>query len=279
VFDFTTRYLLPIYLTAAALAPSPAGAEPVAFPGRDLTIHGELFRPDGPGPFPAIVALHGCAGLYGRRGDLSPRHADWAQLLTAQGYLVLFPDSFGSRGAGPQCKVRERATRPAKERTADAIAAKAYLASRSDVKPNAISLLGWSNGAATVLYAVGRARPGTGATPDFASAVAFYPGCRLPAKRGDWHTTTPLLILIGASDDWTPVKPCEALAERAKAGGEPVSIVVYPDAYHDFDHPKLDVHETADLAFTAAGGGSAHSGTNPAARADALKRVPAFFAK
>jgi predicted esterase len=41
------------------------------------------------------------------------------------------------------------------------------------VKPNAISLLGWSNGAAAVLYAVGRAQPGTAATPDFASAVAF----------------------------------------------------------------------------------------------------------
>jgi dienelactone hydrolase len=66
-----------------------------------------------------------------------------------------------------------------------------------------------------------------------------------------------------------------ARESRRRAG----SIVVYPDAYHDFDHPKLAVHETADLAFTAAGGGSAHSGTNPAARADALKRVPAFFAK
>src|SRR4051794_40046023 len=165
----TTQYL-PICLLALALAPSPAGAEPVAFPGQGLAIHGELFRPSGPGPFPAIVALHGCAGLYGRRGDISPRHADWAEHLTAQGYLVLFPDSFGSRGAPPQCGVKDRVTRPARERTADAIAAKAFLASRPDVKPNAISLLGWSNGAAAVLYAIGRAQPGTGAMPEFASA-------------------------------------------------------------------------------------------------------------
>jgi dienelactone hydrolase len=279
VFGFSTSHLLPICLMAAVCAPSPGGAEPVTFPGQDLAIHGELFRPAGPGPFPAIVALHGCAGLYGRRGDLSPRHADWAERLAAQGYVVLFPDSFGSRSAGPQCTVKERVTRPAAERTADAIAAKTYLQLRPDVKPNAISLLGWSNGAAAVLYAVGGARSKTNATPDFATAVAFYPGCRLPAKKADWHTTTPLLILIGASDDWTPSEPCAALAARAKAAGEPVSIVVYPDAYHDFDHPNLSVHENAGLAFTADGGGSAHSGTNPAARADALRRIPAFLAK
>jgi dienelactone hydrolase len=279
MLGFTTNHLLPICLVAAVLPPSPAGAEPVTFPGQGLAIHAELFRPEGPGPFPAVIALHGCAGLYGRTGDLSPRHADWAERLTAQGYLVLFPDSFGSRGAGPQCKVKVRVTRPAEERTADAIAAKVYLASRSDVKPNAISLLGWSNGAAAVLYAVGGARSKTNATPDFASAVAFYPGCRLPAKNADWHTTTPLLILIGAFDDWTPSEPCAALAARAKAAGNPVSIVVYPDAYHDFDHPKLLVHENAGLAFTADGGGSAHSGTNPAARADALRRVPSFLPK
>jgi dienelactone hydrolase len=279
VLGFTTSHLLAMTLTAAALAPFPAGAEPVTFPGQELALRGELFRPDGPGPFPAIVALHGCAGLYGRRGDLSPRHADWAEHLTAQGYLVLFPDSFGSRGAPPQCKVKNRATRPSRERIADMIAAKAYLASRPDVKPSAISLLGWSNGASTVLYAVGQSQPVTGATPGFAAAVAFYPGCRLPAKHDDWRTLTPLLILIGAADDWTPATPCEALAQAAQAAGEPVSIVVYPGAYHDFDHPRLAVHETTDLAFTADGGGSAHSGTNPAARADALRRVPAFLPK
>ena len=110
-------------------------------------------------------------------------------------------------------------------------------------------------------------------------AVAFYPGCRLPLVRGDWHARAPLLILIDADDDWTPAKPCEDLARIARASGEPVSIVVYPVAYHDFDHPDLTVHETHDLAFTADGSGSAHTGTNPTARADAIKRVPAFLAR
>jgi dienelactone hydrolase len=215
--------------------------------------------------------------LNGRNGTLAPRHADWAQRLVAMGFLVLMPDSFGSRGAGPQCKTEDRVTRPSRERVADAIAAKTYLQTRADVKASAISLLGWSNGGSTVLYAVSRSREADDGKPDFAKAVAFYPGCRVPAESGRWHARLPLMILIGAADDWTPAEPCEALAAAAKAAQEPVSITVYPGAYHDFDHPGLTVRTKNDLAYTADGSGSAHTGTDPAARADALKRVPAFL--
>src|SRR4051812_35788378 len=96
--------LLSLTLALALLAAPAARAEAVRFAGKGLELSGTLVRPAGPGPFPAIVALHGCSGLYGRAGELSARHEDWARRLTAEGYVVLFPDSFGSRGAGPQCK-------------------------------------------------------------------------------------------------------------------------------------------------------------------------------
>lgn len=258
--------------TAVLVSVAAARAEPVTFAREGMSLRGELFRPAGSGPFPAVVALHGCSGLYRRDGDLSSRHADWAKRLTALGYIVLFPDSFGSRGAGSQCQTDERVTRP-RERVGDAIAAKLFLQSRADVKAGAISLLGWSNGGSTVLHAVAQAQSG------FAAAVALYPGCRIPSQQSDWHARIPLLILIGAADDWTPAAPCEALAERSRAAGEPASIVTYPEAWHDFDHPGLAVHENRGLAYTAGRNGFAHSGTNPAARADALARVPAFLAR
>ena len=69
------------------------------------------------------------------------------------------------------------------------------------------------------------------------------------------------------------------LVDRTRASGEPVSIVTYPGAWHDFDHPDLPVHVVGGLAYTAEGGGSAHTGTDPGARADALRRVPAFLAR
>ena len=39
------------------------GPDPVELREGDLTLKGMLFRPDGKGPFPAVVAMHNCAGL------------------------------------------------------------------------------------------------------------------------------------------------------------------------------------------------------------------------
>ena len=183
----------------------------------------------------------------------------------------LFPDSFGSRGLGPQCKVGDREVHPSRERVEDADAALKFLAARADVDAKQISLVGWSNGGSSTLYAVEPKHAPAGA--DFARAIAFYPGCRTPLESGRWRTRLPLLVLIGAIDDWTPAEPCAALVADAKAKGEPAEIVTYAGAYHDFDHPDLPVHTVEGLAFTANGGGQAHTGTNPAARADAIRRV------
>jgi dienelactone hydrolase len=272
--------LAALLLTASS---APAAAEVVQFPGDGVKLVGEIYRPAGAGPFPAVVALHGCDGLYGRGKTVTERHADWAERLRQSGFLVLLPDSFGSRGLGPQCRVRERAARPSRERVADALAAKAYLQGRADVRPHAISLLGWSNGGSTVLYAVEPRRAGADGArergPDFAAAVAFYPGCRTPLENGRWRARLPLLILIGAADDWTPPEPCQKLAALAKENGDRVTIHLYPGAYHAFDHPNSPVRAVKGLAFTESGKGVAHTGTNPAARADSLKRVPAFLAR
>ena len=255
-----------------------AGPERISFPGKaGVMLRGALYMPDGgAGPFPAVVALHGCGGLDNPDGTLNLRHADWGERLSRAGFIVLLPDSFGSRGLGSQCRNAERNVRPRVERTADAFAAKAYLQGRPDVKASAVNLLGWSNGGSTVLYASAASPPDAG--PGFARAVAFYPGCRLPAERS-LVPRMPLLILVGANDDWTGAEPCERFAKAAQASGAQVVFVAYPGAYHDFDHPNLPVRERRGLAFTVLGNGAAHAGTNAEARADALAKVPAFLAR
>jgi dienelactone hydrolase len=55
----------------------------------------QLYKPDGDGPFPAIVMLHDCSGL-GPRSSGAP--ARWAQLLATEGFVVAMPDSFTPRG-------------------------------------------------------------------------------------------------------------------------------------------------------------------------------------
>lgn len=260
-----------------------AGQTPdrVSIPGggknEPATLEAMFFKPQGQGPFPAIVAMHGCSGLWSSKNatQLSPRHADWGRRLAALGYIVIFPDSYGSRGLGAQCKNDDRQVEPYRERVEDANAARRYLQTLPYVKPDAIALLGWSNGGSTVLYTVRPKDKPKADTPDFRAAVAFYPGCTAQAGKGDWATRVPLLIVMGDADDWTPATPCRKLAA---ANPDSVKLILYPGAYHDFDNAAQKLHELKGLAFTANGDGIAHAGLNPAARAAALEDVPAFLA-
>jgi dienelactone hydrolase len=274
------RLILAVF---ACLALVPAVAQEVVEiqNGDDKPLRGILFKPEGPGPFPAVIALHGCGGL-GSNGKLGARHADWAERLKAEGMLVLFPDSFGSRGLASQCLVADRTVRPSKERVSDTYAARAFLMDRSDVQKDRVSLLGWSNGASTVLWSISSDKKPKDDRPDFHAAVSFYPGCRLvaqAAERRDFELRLPLLLLIGEADTWTPAAPCRQLVKTATDAGRPAAIVSYPGATHDFDHPSLKMMKRTGLAFTGDNSGEAMVGTDPGAREDAIRRVPEFLRK
>ncbi len=71
-----------------------------------LMLSGHLFTPSTPAPQagrPAVVMLHGCAGVFNDAGNISSIYREWADRLTAAGYAALLVDSFGSRAAGNQC--------------------------------------------------------------------------------------------------------------------------------------------------------------------------------
>src|SRR5277367_350841 len=171
---FGAALAIAIGWTGASAAP-----EHVDISAGGVTLHASLYRPDGAGPFPAVVALHDCSGLVHHRLVTETRHyVEWARLLVGSGFVVLFPDSFGSRGVGSQCRERNRKVHASRERVADANAARRWLQAQNYVKPDRVSLLGWSNGGVAALWAV---RPTTAphdGSTDFRSAVTFYPGCR-----------------------------------------------------------------------------------------------------
>jgi dienelactone hydrolase len=254
------------------------GAEQVEFTEGDLTLKAELFRPEGPGPFPAVVGLHGCEGLYEHSGGVAARYRQWGQHLAKSGFVVLFPDSYGSRGLGSQCSVRPRAIRPDRERVADANAARHWLAGQSFVKPDRISLIGWSTGGISALWAVRPQRVLASDDSDFRTAVALYPGCqRLDATA--WSARVPTLILAAGADDSNAVSYCEHMVAAARGRSARAEIVVYPGAYQDFDHPDREVQLRSGYAFSLDGSGKVHTGTDPTARADALKRVPQWLSR
>ncbi len=227
----------------------------------------QLLRPSGAGPFPAIVAMHGCGGLLTSKGQLRSREMDWAERVVAAGYAVLFPDSFTARGVREICTATSRSIFP-KDRADDVAAAAEWLGSQPFVDKSRLGLIGWSLGAMAVLWAL---RPGfLGAPPRFKTAIAFYPGCRQIARLEDWRPSIPLTLLIGGADDWTRPGPCRELARRTG-----FRFIEYVGAYHGFDAPESRVRVRRGLG--AVKGGEAHVGTDAAARATAIKEVMGTF--
>jgi dienelactone hydrolase len=85
--------------------------------------------------------------------------------------------------------------------------------------------------------------------------------------------TTPLLMHLGQSDDWTPMRFCEALSRGAVNAGGNITRFVYPGAHHGFDQPGGEVRERR-----LPSGRVVHSGPDAPSRALAVARTMDFLA-
>jgi len=225
--------------------------------GGALTLTGRLKKPEGDGPFPAIVLLHGCGGIQANRDHR------WAERIAGWGYVTLQADSFRPRGLSNVCTYSGRdSTDILQKRVTDAYDAKRYLAGLPFVDRSRVAVMGWSHGGSTTLETLYRK------TDDpFRAAIAFYPSCR----RMLTGLNAPLMILIGEADDWTPAGRC--LEMMPKQASSEVTVKVYPGAYHAFD----GLGKGRDVSGSR--GGVHHLEYQPEAEADAIVRVKAFFEK
>ena len=274
-FAFLTLFAVAF---AAGAAPLP-GPHQVDIPSANLTLHAQLYKPEGNGPFPTVIALHGCGGLGGHSEPVLSRYRDWAEQLLKTGHAVLLPDSYGSREHGPQCGVKERERRvlSRRERVADIAAARQWLLQQTWVARDRISLIGWENGASALLWAVRPQSSWHGAGPDFRSAIAFYPDCRTSSGLG-WSARVPTLLLIGAKDDVSSPSACRQMVDGARGRSALTRIEIYPGAPHDFDRPNLPLRTVA-AGSDAASPERGHIGTDAEAREDSQKRVVEWLAR
>jgi len=302
MIDLRTLLFLGLCLAPAAVAVAAAteSALTVTPVGSSLEIPATLIKPDGSGPFPAIVIMHDCSGL-GPRSSGAPMR--WAKDLVQQGYVIAIPDSFTPRGfPDGVCTIPGAQTTAVSGyvRAADAYGALAALRALQFVDGQRVGLMGNSHGGWTVLAAT-VAQParedslGDAKRNGFAAALALYPSCS--ARYGGWSTVrqkgvrfgpvvaysgtyqplSPLLILIGEKDDWTPAEPCRHLTESSRAAGYPVEIKIYPGAHHAFDNNGPVRYDGARNNPNAPSGRGATTGGDAAAWADARKQVAAFF--
>jgi dienelactone hydrolase len=270
---------------AADLGPTIATTSPGGYAEK---IPARTYRPEGAGPFPAVVIAHDCSGL-GPNSSGAPGR--WAEQLVQWGYVVVVPDSYTTRGhpGGICTDAADRSAVNAYRRVQDVYSALAYLRTLPYVDGRRVGLMGGSAGGSTALASMfepeGSTQPPAKERREgFAAAVALYPGCA--ARFGNWRTdrgvykpVAPLLILIGEKDDWTPAEPCRRLAEASQKAGYPVSIKIYPDAYHSFDSPKPLRYAAARVNASSPTGRGATTGGNPEAWADSLREVEDFFGR
>jgi dienelactone hydrolase len=186
----------------------------------------ELLTPQGAGPFPAVVVMHGCDGVNANTHR-------WAERLVGWGYAALIVDSFRSRGLSNVCN--HGAMLPASVRAGDAIAAKNYLRSLPNIAKGRIGLIGFSHGGWAALAAAS----------SFNAVVAYYPWC-------NGHVPANTLVLIGSADDWTPSQRC--------SGG--ANLKVYSGATHAFDAPRGErTYLGHHMAYDASAAGDAEERT------------------
>lgn len=244
-------------------------------PGDLLTRRAWWSPVDGAGRRPAVLMLHGCGGMLDARGYPSERTRRYAEWLNAQGWHVLAMDSLTPRGETSLCTQRIGARRVTQtERRQDAWAALRWLATQPGVDALRTALLGWSNGGSTVLAATNLHHPevqALRAAPDAPPAprvsVAFYPGCEADLKRG-YQPLSPLVLMLGLADDWTPAQPCLDLAK----GTANITVHAWAGAYHGFDGPP-PVRLRTDVPNGAHPGQGVHVGGDPVASEESARKL------
>jgi dienelactone hydrolase len=248
--------LIAVLLPLAATAQSQA--EDLTFPTEAATIsmftrpQMALYKPDGPGPFPALVLMHQCGGLgNGRWQNLSM--LDWARQGVAQGYVVMVVDALGPRNVDSVCmgpKGGVTFNRGAR----DAMQAAEHLRKLPYVDGQRVALAGYSWGAMVGLLTSSDGVSKRGENRAFGAIVSFYPGCFTlrPANGSPYELIqpdigTPLLVLMGSADTETPAAECVQKLEPLRASGAPIELHVYPDTTHCWDCKNLDGFTKTDV--------------------------------
>jgi len=216
-----TFALAALLLTASF---SLASEETVTFKSGTESVSAFLARPDGPGPFPAVIVLHEWWGL-------DSWIKDQARALAKEGYAALAVDLYRGKVTASQEEAHQLMMgTPVDRQNRDMKAAFAYLGARKDVVKTRIASLG---------YCMGGRNSFTLAVeePTLAAAVVYY-GAPPTEPAAIAKIRAPMLGNFGGDDSGPSPAQAREFEAAAKKAGKTFDLKVYAGAPHAFANPN-----------------------------------------
>jgi len=187
----------------------------------EINVDSELFLPEGEGPFGCVMALHGSIGW-------ASHHQDHVNGWLEAGLAVCKVNSFTSRSI--DSTVDDQLSVTHAMMLVDAFRTRSVL--EQDSRIGKIGIAGWSLGGTVALYSAWSPILDILGTP-FDAHLPFYPAAHLRPDLQSW-SDSPILILHGDADDWTPLHLVEGLMPQLPNA----TLHVYRGAHHSFDSEK-----------------------------------------
>jgi len=212
-------------------------------------VFGQLVIPyDSLNPNKKYPLIIGVAGSMGWKSH----HLEYLKMYQDLGFATFELNSFKSRDIKSTVGEQNQVTTAAM--IVDAYKALEELSDHSLINKEKISITGWSLGGAVTLFSAWLPLKNTINTElSFASHLAFYPPCFFELENMEF-SQSPIHILIGESDDWTPADPCNNLVNELNDYCN-IDITIYKDSHHGFDREGgLEINENGysfkDCMFT-----------------------------
>ncbi|MET0083975.1 MAG: dienelactone hydrolase family protein [Sedimenticola sp.] len=213
-----------------------------------------LYKPEGNGPFPAVVLQHQCGGLTNTRTGWTNRSMlEWAKRAVDKGYVALLMDSLSPRGVGTVCYGFRGGVNWGRG-FKDVQQGAQHLRTLDYVDKDRVYLAGFSWGASIALLASSSTAVESIGTPGRFNAIAsFYPVCRVtPRRNPPYEIITenidrPLLVFMGDKDNETPPQDCIDRLEPMRQRGAPIELFLYQDVTHCFDCSSLNGFRKTDV--------------------------------
>lgn len=239
-----------VMLTVLCVVVPPAGAatrrsasgERVTFRSGELSLVGYLYRPEGPGPWPALIWNHGSE----RNPDAGGQFDTVAAIFVPAGYVVFAPmrrghgDSEGKyivdvrdaafeqqgRAAALNMTVRLLET----EQLSDQLAGLAYVKQLPFVDSRRLAVAGCSYGGIGTLLGAESGAGYRAAISISPAALSWEGNPRLRSRllEAVGRLETPVLLLQPPKDE--SLEPSRVLGEAAARLGRPLMVKVYPES-------------------------------------------------